>query len=113
MLQALDNLRAYHQLLLREHALEPGAKTFPPRAVELLDHDFIDDDVVACRLPAILTPGEYTISIWLGSSYENLEQHENIYAFTVEGDDLGRLRRLITISTEWRTMRLDDHVVDS
>jgi ABC-2 type transport system ATP-binding protein/lipopolysaccharide transport system ATP-binding protein len=67
---------------------------------------------VACHLPAILTPGEYTISIWLGSTYENLEQHENVLSFTVEGDDLGRLRRLITIPTEWRTARLDDHLVD-
>ena len=67
---------------------------------------------VACRLPAILTPGEYTISIWLGSSYENLEQHENIIHFAVDGDDLGRLRRLITISTDWRTARLDDHLAE-
>ena len=67
---------------------------------------------VACRLPPILTPGEYTISIWLGSAYENLEQHENIVAFTVDGDDLGRLRRLIKLSTEWHTTRLDDRILD-
>jgi ABC-2 type transport system ATP-binding protein/lipopolysaccharide transport system ATP-binding protein len=67
---------------------------------------------VACRLPAMLTPGEYTISIWLGSAYDNMEQHENIVAFAVEGDDLGRLRRLVKISTEWKTARLDDHMLD-
>ena len=48
-----------------------------------------------------------------GLAYENIEQHENIVAFTVEGDDLGRLRRLIKISTEWRTARLDDHLLDA
>ena len=45
---------------------------------------------MACELPPILTPGEYTISVWLGTAYENLEQHEDVVAFSVEGDDLGR-----------------------
>src|SRR5262245_11531479 len=56
VLEALDDLRAHDELLLREHALEPDTKIFPPRAVELLDHDFVNDDVVARRLPAILAP---------------------------------------------------------
>src|SRR6185503_402076 len=55
-LQAFDRLGAHDQLLLREHALEPGAKGLPPRAVEAIDHDFVDDDIVPCRLPAILAP---------------------------------------------------------
>ena len=29
-----------------------------------------------CELPPILTPGEYVISIWLGTAYENIEQHD-------------------------------------
>jgi hypothetical protein len=41
-----------------------------------------------------------------------MEQHENVVAFAVEGDDLGRLRRLIKIPTAWKTARLDDHLVD-
>jgi hypothetical protein len=67
---------------------------------------------VACCLPPILTPGEYTISIWLGSSYENLEQHDNIVSFTVDGDNLGRVRRLVKLNPEWTATRLDDHVRD-
>ena len=40
--------------------------------------------------------------------YEMLEQHENIVAFSVDGDDLGRSRRLITMPMTWRTARIDD-----
>jgi ABC-type polysaccharide/polyol phosphate transport system ATPase subunit len=67
---------------------------------------------VACRLPAILTPGEYTISVWLGSVYEDIEQHDNVLNFRVEGDNLGRVRRLVAISTQWQTSRVDDHLTD-
>jgi hypothetical protein len=66
---------------------------------------------VRCHLPPILTPGEYTISVCLGTFFELLEQHENIVAFTVDGDDLGRVRRLVRLSAEWQTTRLDDHLV--
>ena len=67
---------------------------------------------IRCHLPPILTPGEYTISVCLGSWYELLDQHENIVAFTVDGDDLGRLRRLVRLSAEWQAIRLDDHLHD-
>ena len=43
-----------------------------------------------CELPPILTPGEYVISMWLGTAYENMELHDAVVAFSVEGDDLGR-----------------------
>lgn len=65
---------------------------------------------VACRLPAILTPGEYVISVWLGTAYEQIEQLDEVLGFSVEGDDLGRPRRLIKLVPEWRTTRLDDHL---
>ncbi len=68
--------------------------------------------IVGCRLPPVLTPGEYVISVWMGTAYEQLEQLDDVVGFTVEGDDLGRARRLIKLTTEWRTARVDDHLVD-
>jgi ABC-type polysaccharide/polyol phosphate transport system ATPase subunit len=66
---------------------------------------------VRCHLPPILTPGEYTISVGLGSAYEWIDQHENIVAFTVDGDDLGRVRRLVRLAAEWQAIRLEDHTL--
>jgi hypothetical protein len=62
------------------------------------------------RLPPVLTPGEYVASVWLGTAYEQVQQLDEVVAFAVEGDDGGRARRLVKLSTEWRTERLDDHV---
>jgi ABC-2 type transport system ATP-binding protein/lipopolysaccharide transport system ATP-binding protein len=60
-----------------------------------------------CELPPILTPGEYVISIWLGTTYENMEQHDAVVAFSVEGDDLGRVHRLVKLGTDWKAERVD------
>lgn len=64
---------------------------------------------VACRLPAVLAPGEYVVSVWLGSVYENIEMLDDVLGFFVEGDAMER-RRLIKLSTDWTTTRLDDHL---
>ena len=65
---------------------------------------------VSCRLPPILTPGEYTISVWLGTQYEDLQQLDHVVRFSVDGDDLGRPRRLVTLPMTWHTTRTDDHL---
>ena len=65
---------------------------------------------VSCRVPPILTPGEYAVSIWLGSAYDDLQQLDNVVTFAVEGSDLGRPRRLITMPMTWRTARIDDEL---
>jgi ABC-type polysaccharide/polyol phosphate transport system ATPase subunit len=64
---------------------------------------------VACRLPPVFAPGEYVVSVWLGSVYEEIELHNEALGFFVEGDDMER-RRLIKLSSEWTTTRLDDHL---
>jgi ABC-type polysaccharide/polyol phosphate transport system ATPase subunit len=61
-----------------------------------------------CELPPILTPGQYSISVWLGSAYENLELHEDVVSFAVEGDDLGRVRRLVKLGTAWHVTRVGE-----
>jgi hypothetical protein len=65
---------------------------------------------VTCELPPVLTPGAYAISIWLGTPYDHLEHHENVVTFSVEGDDLGRVHRLVKLGMNWSTARLDDHL---
>jgi ABC-type polysaccharide/polyol phosphate transport system ATPase subunit len=47
-----------------------------------------------CHLPAVLTPGRYHVSVWLGTSYDDFEHHEHVVTFTVDGDDGGRPRRV-------------------
>ncbi|MEP6300286.1 MAG: Wzt carbohydrate-binding domain-containing protein, partial [Ilumatobacter sp.] len=66
-----------------------------------------------CELPPVLTPGEYVISVWLGTTYEHLEQHDAVVAFSVEGDDLGRLHRLVKIGSNWKADRIDEPSVDA
>ena len=55
-LQPLHFLRPDDQLVLCEALLELLAKALPPRPVERVDHDFIDDDVIALRRLSILGP---------------------------------------------------------
>jgi ABC-type polysaccharide/polyol phosphate transport system ATPase subunit len=62
---------------------------------------------VRCELPPILTPGDYTVSVWFGTAYENLELHEDVVGFAIEGDDLGRLRRLVKLGTRWDVDRIE------
>ncbi len=102
--------------------LDVSVQVATKRGVEILDEVMTDVGpstigqpgryVVGCRLPAILTPGEYVISVWLGTAYEQIEQLDEVLGFTVEGDDLGRPRRLIRLVPDWRTTRLDDHLAD-
>jgi ABC-type polysaccharide/polyol phosphate transport system ATPase subunit len=63
---------------------------------------------VRCELPPVLTPGDYVITVWFGSAYENLELHEDVVGFAVEGDDLGRVRRLVKLGTDWQVARVDE-----
>jgi ABC-2 type transport system ATP-binding protein/lipopolysaccharide transport system ATP-binding protein len=87
--------------------------------VDLVEEGFADADLrelarpgryrVTCVLPPVLTPGEYSLTVWLGSAYENLELHEDIVAFAIDGDDLGR-HRLVRVGAAWKTERIDDHL---
>ena len=50
--------------------------------------------------------GSTSITIWLGTAYENMELHDAVVAFSVEGDDLGR-HRLVKLGTDWKAERID------
>jgi hypothetical protein len=64
-----------------------------------------------CELPPVLVPGEFAITIWLGTAYENMELHEAVVAFSVEGDDLGR-HRLVKVGSNWTAERVDQPSID-
>jgi hypothetical protein len=64
---------------------------------------------VACLIPAVLMPGEFVVSIWLGTQYETVQELDDVLGFTVQGDDEGRKRRLVRLTSEWRSQRIDDH----
>jgi len=52
-------------------------------------------------LPPVLPPGEYTLGAWLGTNYEEFEQHEHAVAFSVEGSDGGVPDRLVRLGLAW------------
>lgn len=62
---------------------------------------------VRCHLPAVLTPGEYVVGLWLGSPHEDLEERESVLTFSVEGDVGGRPDRLVKLGLDWSVERTD------
>jgi ABC-2 type transport system ATP-binding protein/lipopolysaccharide transport system ATP-binding protein len=62
---------------------------------------------VAIEVPAVLTPHDYTASIWLGSPYEDIALHENVLRFSVEGDDRERPDRLFDLRAPWSSRKLE------
>ena len=58
-------------------------------------------------LPPVLPPGEYTLGAWLGTNYEELERHDHVVAFTVEGSDNGVPNRLMRLGLPWTTTRAE------
>ena len=62
---------------------------------------------VRMHIPPVLTPAEYRISVWIGTAYEDIALHEQILAFSIEGDDADRSDRLFNLSTPWTTDLID------
>jgi hypothetical protein len=60
-----------------------------------------------CPLPPILPPGDYGISVWLGTAYETLQELQNRLQFSVEGDDGGRPNRLVKLAMSWDVEALE------
>ena len=61
---------------------------------------------IRCSIPPVLAPGQFTVGLILGTHYDTIEAHENVVAFEVEGDDLGR-SRLFKLGLEWRAEPVD------
>ncbi len=59
-----------------------------------------------CSLPPILTSGEYTASVWLGSTYDTLDHYENAVLFTIDGED-DRPRRHLRLDAPWDIARIE------
>ncbi|MGH9270913.1 MAG: ABC transporter ATP-binding protein [Ilumatobacteraceae bacterium] len=74
---------------------------------ELVDISALGTYRLRLTLPPILTPGEYSIGLWLGTAYEELEFLENVLAITIEGDEAGRPNRLVKIGAPWTVARLE------
>ncbi|MET0145896.1 MAG: ABC transporter ATP-binding protein [Ilumatobacteraceae bacterium] len=65
---------------------------------------------IRCTLPPVLPPGQYSIGVVLGTHYELIDSKENAVSFVVDGDDLGRTRRLFKLGLPWDVERADDHL---
>jgi ABC-type polysaccharide/polyol phosphate transport system ATPase subunit len=68
--------------------------------------------VVECRLPPVLIPDEYRISIWVGSKYETIELLDDVLTFLIDGEERDR-RRMVRAEAEWASRRIDDHLRDA
>ena len=62
---------------------------------------------VRCRLDPVLTPGQYSIDVWLGTAYEDYGWHERVYTFSIEGSNMDRSTRLVKLGLEWDVERLE------
>lgn len=54
-------------------------------------------------VPPVLNVGEYTVSIWLGTSYEELVWEENALRFRLDGQSNNRPDRLLHLGLRWDT----------
>lgn len=63
---------------------------------------------VRAELPGVLAPGDYAISLWLGTHLEDFGLHEHLLAFTVDGDVIDHPRRRVRLGAEWQTDQIDD-----
>jgi ABC-type polysaccharide/polyol phosphate transport system ATPase subunit len=76
----------------------------------VLEHQQVDLSMpgtyeLRMSLPPVLPPGDYSLGVWLGTNYEELEHHEHAVRFTVEGSDGGIPARLIRLGLQWSTAR--------
>lgn len=81
------------------------------RGVDVVDEGLADDgrhDIsapgtyrVRASIPSSLVPGEYSLSLWLGTADADLALLEKRLGFTIEGGVDGRSRRLVKVSPTW------------
>jgi len=64
--------------------------------------------IARIEVPPLLTAGDYTAGIWLGSSYETVAYNEEVLAFRLEGGTSGRAERVLQLTAPWRVQRIDD-----
>jgi ABC-2 type transport system ATP-binding protein/lipopolysaccharide transport system ATP-binding protein len=64
--------------------------------------------IARIEVPPLLTAGDYTAGIWLGSSYETVAYYEEVLAFRLEGGTSGRAERVLQLTAPWRVQRIDD-----
>ena len=100
-------------LLVRESvpSLDVGVLVSSAHGTNLLDEAHSDADNapigepgryrLRCPLPPVLAPGEYVVSVWLGTAYETMEMHESAVRLSIEGDDAGRPERLFKLGLPW------------
>jgi len=54
-------------------------------------------------IPPVLNVGDYSVSIWLGSAYEEFVWEEHALRFHLEGQTNNRPDRLLNLGLRWRT----------
>jgi ABC-type polysaccharide/polyol phosphate transport system ATPase subunit len=57
--------------------------------------------VARLRVPPLLSVGDYTLSVWIGSAYETLVWEEGALSFRLEGSHMERPSRVLQLSLPW------------
>ena len=61
---------------------------------------------IRCVMPPVLTPGNFSVDVWLGTNYEDCDMRERVLSFSVEGAQQGRPDRLVKLSLPWEVERI-------
>lgn len=113
-----DDVTVEVEVLVRDATPEVDVGIVVQRAngTVLFDENLIDPQPgigttgrhrVRLHLGTVLTPGEYSLGVWIGTAYDDYEFHENVAAFSVAGDDADRSDRLVDLGAPWSTTRID------
>lgn len=90
-----------------------GATVTTSTGVRVLDEALeLPDDAdgvgryrVRLNVPALLSPGGYSVGVWAGTAYEDHVWIEDAVAFRVVGDTDGRPDRVVQLTDPWRLER--------
>lgn len=87
------------------------------RGIRVLDEAWSDGDaqggrepgeyVARLQIPPVLTAGDYTAGVWIGSAYETLVYEEEPLQFRLEGGTGARAERVLQLGLAWEVLRAD------
>jgi ABC-2 type transport system ATP-binding protein/lipopolysaccharide transport system ATP-binding protein len=55
-------------------------------------------------IPPVLNVGDHTVSVWMGTGYEELVWADAVVRFRLDGDSQGRAERVTQLGADWRVV---------
>jgi ABC-type polysaccharide/polyol phosphate transport system ATPase subunit len=95
--------------------LDLSALVFNPRGMCLIDEAWSDtapgpvtepgDYVARLTVPPVLNTGEYSLSLWIGSAYEDFVWEDSPITFRLDGPNGNRADRALQLASRWEVTR--------